>query len=330
MQRIPLLILISITLAPAAHSQSVSDIDRVRIAEAFRLSRAVGDQLWPEWNDVPFAILLVTEQHEFLVGHPRPAEEFVTLRYDSLLGDTVRTRGRVFPTNFLASFPAVGGVPTVVVGRAESTQAETSTKWVTTLQHEHFHQLQMSRPDYGSRLAALGIDGGDETGSWVLNYPFPYDSAVVQEAIVTLAHALARAISADTNGFRPALDEYLTLRSSLERMLQSDDYKYFSLQLWQEGVSMYVEYRMADLAVVQYEPSPAFRALPDFRSFGDIANQVVENIVDMLTKLDPAEMKRVVFYYLGAGEALLLDRARPEWKQTYFEEMFSLDRLWAR
>ena len=76
-------------VATAGQGPSMEEIDRVRIAEAFRASRAVGDGFWPGWNETPFSILLVTPEHEFLVRHPRPSDEFRSLGYDSLLGDTV-------------------------------------------------------------------------------------------------------------------------------------------------------------------------------------------------------------------------------------------------
>ena len=50
----------------------------------------------------------------------------------ALLRSEVYSRPRRFPTSFLATFPAVGGIPTVVAGEAESTQAKTSTPWVVT------------------------------------------------------------------------------------------------------------------------------------------------------------------------------------------------------
>ena len=153
---------------------------------------------------------------------------------------------------------------------------------------------------------------------------------MVQESIATLAKALGRAIAADTNAFKAALEEYLTLRSSVQRLLDEDDYKYMAFQLWQEGVSMYIEYRMADLAATSYEPTAAFRALPDYRPFGEIANAVLGNVLETLPELDLGEMKRVGFYYLGAGEALLLDRANPGWLQNYFPAMFSLDDFWQK
>ena len=49
-----------------------------------------------------------------------------------------------------------------------------------------------------------------------------------------------------------------------------------------------------------------------------------------LRKMSLAERKRTAFYPFGAGEARLLDRARPGWQRRYFVEKFSLDRLFAR
>lgn len=58
----------------------------------------------------------------------------------------VGARKRQFRPEFLATFPAVGVVPTIVVGRGENTAARTSTRWALTLLHEHFRQLQYSQP----------------------------------------------------------------------------------------------------------------------------------------------------------------------------------------
>ena len=47
------------------------EVDRVRLAEAFKLSEALGDELWAGWSKAPLAVLLVTPQKEFLIRHPR-------------------------------------------------------------------------------------------------------------------------------------------------------------------------------------------------------------------------------------------------------------------
>jgi hypothetical protein len=121
----------------------------------------------------------VTPDYEFLIRHPRPTDEFTFSEYDSLLRSNVYYRERVNQTNLLATFPAVGGLPTIVVGQAENTLAKRSTRWVITLLHEHFHQFQQSQPDYYPSVRELDLSRGDQSGMWMLNYSFPYDSTEI-------------------------------------------------------------------------------------------------------------------------------------------------------
>jgi hypothetical protein len=315
--------------APAASSSSavLAHVDRVRLAEAFRLADVIGDSVWSGWREAPFAVLLVTPEHEFLLRHPRPSADFARVGYDSLLGSEVLVRKRTFSPALLATFPAVGGVPTVVIGQAESTR-KSSTEWVLTVLHEHFHQLQYSRPDYYTGVAALNLARGDETGMWMLNFPFPYDSAVVQERFNALASALLEALetsSAGRGGGTRYPADFLDARERLRASLSADDYRYLSFQLWQEGVARYTEYRLARLAAERYAPSDAFRALPDFTSFADAAEALRGEILAGLSDPRLGTARRVALYPVGAAMALLLDVVAPGWKRRYFERMFSLD-----
>ena len=72
-------------------------------------------------------MLLVNEEHEFLMRHPKRSSDFVLISYDSLLRNAVYFRKRVFQPDLLVTFPAVGGVSTIVVGQAENTPAKTAT-----------------------------------------------------------------------------------------------------------------------------------------------------------------------------------------------------------
>src|SRR5947208_16112695 len=92
---------------------SLPNTDRIRIAEAFRLADALGNRVWPDWDKAPFAVLLVTPEHEFLIRHPKPSDDFTLTGEDAVLKHKVWFRQRKNPTNFLATFPAVGGVPTI-------------------------------------------------------------------------------------------------------------------------------------------------------------------------------------------------------------------------
>lgn len=123
--------------------------DRIRIAEAYRLADSVADTVWPGWGEVPFVILLVTEGHEYLLRHPYPPDDFVALGRDEISGEEILARpnsGR-FSLGFEATFPAVQGVNTVVIGTPENT-GKSSTRWVLTALHEHFHQFQYGQAWY--------------------------------------------------------------------------------------------------------------------------------------------------------------------------------------
>jgi hypothetical protein len=170
--------------------------DRVCVAEAFRLAEKIGDAIWPGWARVPFALVLVTPDTEFFIRHPAPPADAQSLGEDTLLGSAVFARPRTFPTNFQATFP-VEGVSTVVVGQPAGTRSSSSTDWVVTVLHEHFHQLQESQPGFEGRVAALGLARGDTTGMWMLNFPFPYDARPVVDAYRAAALALRDPFAAD-------------------------------------------------------------------------------------------------------------------------------------
>src|SRR5262245_32539196 len=94
------LIILLFTLGLAQETPSIPETDRTRIAEAFRLADQIGDRVWPEWSKAPFALMLVTKDHEFLIRHPQPSPDFVKLGYDDVLKSDVYYRKRTFPASF--------------------------------------------------------------------------------------------------------------------------------------------------------------------------------------------------------------------------------------
>lgn len=301
--------------------------DRVRIAEVFRLAEHLGNDVWDDWDKAPFAFLLVTPDYEYLLRHPNPSDDFLLLGYDELLKSEVRYRKRVYSPQLLATFPAVNGYSTIVIGQAEHTMAKSSTPWVAVALHEHFHQLQYARPEYYPEVDKLNLSRGDQSGMWMLNYPFPYDSTVVTTAFSKLCLQLASALKArGSASFRGEVNRYLEARREFKHLLKEDDYRYFSFQLWQEGIARYTEYRVASLASKAYVPSSEFQKLPDFTPFDTVAGNLRTGIVDILSTLNLAEYKRSAFYPFGAAEGLLLDAINPQWQKEYFREKFDLEK----
>ncbi len=312
---------------PAATLPAVPGLppdDRARIAEAFRLADAIGGEIWPGWSSVPFALLLVTPEREYLVRHSRPSADFVSAGYDDLLRSEVFTRLRTFSPGLLATFP-FDGIPTVVIGQPSVT-GKHSTAWVLTALHEHFHQLQMSQPGYYAGVEALGLARGDQTGMWMLNYPFPYAIDSVQNGFSAMAAVLDGALAARSNADRQArLAAVAEARAQLRALLPADDDRYLSFQMWQEGVARYTELQVARWAAERYVASPAFSTLPDASPFGVTADSIAEEIRRGLRGNPLSTAGRVAFYPAGAATALLLDAAAPGWRSRYLENAFSLD-----
>jgi hypothetical protein len=301
-------------------SSTLPRADAVRIAEAFRLNNELGDRIWPGLKSTPMPVLLVADSSEFLVGRASPGDEF-QFTGDSIGGFPIWSRPRQLSPTILATFP-IEGRPTVVIGSAERT-GKTSTEWVLTLLHEHFHQWQYTRPDYYGGVARLELSRGDSTGMWMLNYPFPYDSVPVAQVIQRWAAALREALERRRSS-SPTLVDVVGSRDALRALLSPADYRYLDFQLWQEGVARYIEYRAAELAAQQGKPGSAFQTLKDVQSYRAAADEARRDLLTELKKIDVRRDRRVGFYPLGAAIALLLDQTSPEWKQTYTDRPFSL------
>jgi hypothetical protein len=313
---LPLLSVIGQTAGP-------DSVDVLRIREAFRLTAAAQDSVWPDgWGAVPFPLLLVTEEREFLVAFPRTPSGFDEGHYLATLGTRISERPRQWQPDLLATFPAFGPPSVIVVGRPEATHKNSAT-WVLTIVHERFHQFQTADSAYYTAVERLDLSGGDRTGMWMLNYPFPYRSKAVVERFSGLSRKLARLLdhssASDRRAFWQAYTKFLADLSERDR-------RYLSFQVWQEGIARYVELRTAEFAARRYDPTPEFKALPDVQAFADIAPQMRAAILDALANPDLPGRERVSFYAFGAGLALLLDMDVPDWKRRYQTEKFAVER----
>jgi hypothetical protein len=198
---------------------------------------------------------------------------------------------------------------------------------VLTLLHEHFHQWQYSQPGYNDGVSRLGLARGDTTGQWMLSYPFPYDSAPVQRAMRRLATSLAQALDARPEARRRALEAVSDDRADLRSLRAAADYRYLEFQLWQEGVARFIEYAAGRAAAKSRDVSAQFRSLPDYEPYAQASDRALRDLRRELEQLDLAQRRRVAFYPNGAAWALLLDQTRPDWKQVYARQPFTLPDL---
>jgi hypothetical protein len=308
-------------LAVSAAGQQLPHDDTIRLDEFYRLASQIQDTIWPEWSKTPAPVLLVTESAEFLSHSPAPPKDFIKIAEDLYL------RPRKFDPHLLATFPAFGPPAVIVVGEPQSTEAKTSTPWLIALMHEHFHQLQDGQPGYFDALEHLGLNRGDTTGMWMLNYPFPYEKPEVARAFSGLRDRLLQALAAANHRqFRKSARTYVAERKRVFAHHSPNDHKYFSFQLWQEGMARYTQIEAAE-AAASYHPTSDYAALADYESFATYAASARSEMLSELKQVDLAKSKRLFVYSFGGAEGLLLDRLNPGWKSEYFKHPLSTDPL---
>ncbi|HMQ69182.1 MAG TPA: hypothetical protein PKC58_09360 [Ignavibacteria bacterium] len=299
--------------------------DKLRIREAVRIANDYGNLVWKNFDSAPFAILLVTKANEYLMNHPDPSGEFIPIGYDTIIGGEIFTRPVQFSNNMLATFPAVNGIPTIVVGQPEYTSRPTMD-WIITIVHEHFHQFQYSQPDYYEAVNALDLAGGDQSGMWMLNYDFPYDNVTVSGQYDKLIHAAIKTyLSEQGREFENSLKEYLAEREKFKLTLNEKDYRYFSFQVWQEGIARYTEIKIADKIKDLYKPSKELSELDDYITIESFFDKNLNKLIRIADTQTLPEDRRACFYTLGALEGLILDRANPGWQEMYLNEKFYLE-----
>ncbi len=317
---IPLFCLLLCTTCMAGPGYQIRTADKIRIKEAITISKKFGDNIWPGINAVPFAMVLVTDSIEFLINHTNPPSDFIFLNNDTDLATAIYYRKRQYPAGWLATFP-VNGINCIVAGTPENTGLS-STAWIITLLHEHFHQYQYSQPGYYTAVEKLGLSGGDQTGMWMLNYPFPYEQEKIvglyKEYVSELIKALTGIPSKEIKKNAKKLKE---CRQKWMQALSRADHKYLSFQLWQEGIARYTEYKFLEL-LVAYDPSDEVMRLEDFISFREYKEKFFRAQQEELKNLQLNKDKRVCFYGIGFAEGLLLDKLDPGWRLSYLSNRF--------
>lgn len=298
------------------------EADKIRINEAFQIFKNSGNSIWSNWDKAPFTLILVTDENEFLINISNPPDDFKNIGYDSFIGDSIYSRPRQFNKNFLATFPAVNGIPTIVVGLPENT-GKSSTDWIVTLLHEHFHQYQYSQPDYYASVDSLDLSGGDDSGMWMLNYKFPYEDKAISDQYDKLTQAAKNAyLTVNTDDFSSNVNQYLTEKLKFKSLLSKKDYDYFSFQLWQEGIARYTEIKIAEYLNSNYVSSENIKQLTDFTSPDSFYVKIIGKLIKNADSQSLTENQRVCFYTLGALEGLILDAYYPDWKELYLKEKF--------
>lgn len=301
---------IAALLGPAAFcliaAQAPDPVDAIgpHLAQIRTFSLGEGEKVWPRYGTAPFGFLLVTDKRESLLCRDSVPAGFTLAGSDDATGCKRYSRPSAgLPDNLLAAMPIFGPPAVIVMGTPQST-GRSEASWVRTILHEHFHQWQYDLPDYFSRIQALNLHGGDETGMWALNYAFPYDDPAVVAAFDEASSKLADAVAARaTPQFASALGNYLEARQALAESAGERNWRYLEFQLWQEGVARWTEIRLG-----KWYPRQDVR---------DSSAKLEQATLEALRSPKLAAGKREVVYAHGAAEAMLLQACGTDWRADY-------------
>ena len=272
------------------------------IKSAHDQAASTGSKIWPNYDEAPFGLLVTLEEREVLFCHGSIVDGFSALPPDPITNCDLQERANVFPKNLLAAMPIVEGVSTIVMGTPQSTGRD-EPSWTRTIFHEHFHQYQSTFDSYYQRLDELNLSNGDNTGMWMLNYPFPYEDESFNAALLKAAHELHEAITQSDSSFQEDVSVYLKARQELEASVSASDWKYLELQLWAEGVARWTEIEIAMRS--------------SDHKVAESGDSLKQRTISSLLALDATKSGREIAYPYGAGEAMLLDRCNPTWRQDY-------------
>ncbi|HCX20949.1 MAG: hypothetical protein CMB80_20410 [Flammeovirgaceae bacterium] len=300
----------SIYIANQAPARVVKLIDL-----ADQLKTEFANNYWSEWSQMDMPLLLVGDEREFVFNSEVKDSTFEVNNTNNA------SRASTFNKHFLATFPLLNSKPTIVVGTPENTN-KTPEAWTVTLLHEHFHQLQMNHPNYYSAQKALNLDKGDQTGMWMLNHPFPYEDEKVNLQMKKMAINLTSSGSMDPS---IVLQNHKKEKAALHEIIGDEHYKYLNMQLWQEGYARFIEIEITNDWLDHFDEikQDQFTKI----EIENLVNEQQEQIIIHLKQSSPKELKRVYFYALGAAEASLISKTNRNWKQEYFENLFTTDHL---
>ena len=268
-----------------------------------RADAAAGNALWPGYAEAPFGFLYVDPRGEVLLCDDREPAGFKSAPRNERLDCPVAVGPSSWrKPSLLAAMPVFGPPSVVVMGPPEAS-GRSAELWRLTVLHEHFHQWQSALPRYYERVAELDLANGDETGMWMLNYPFPYDSPGTGAVFKHAARLLKDAVEADEANLVSAVRAYLDTRKVLEHSVADVDWRYYEFQLWQEGVARWSEIAIGEMSI---DPATALEA-----------RMRRQQTLNALEDIDLATGRRETAYAFGAAEAMLLERIDPDWRGCY-------------
>jgi hypothetical protein len=345
--------------------ETLSDHEKIRLAETRHLIEELGDRVWPGWAQADLPAIRYNEDYAFLVGYPDPPDGWVKVpagirrggAWERVTGDTFD--GEIYYRQALPDPETTPEAFAVRVGDRWASSLQTMDWAIISLTQTIREDLPgFMRPVFPYRLfLRQAISGSEAYISLAAHETFhafqgqaaPQKFAAAERANTTQADRypwedpafqadwqreldlLAAVLGANGHEESARLArEFLEQRQARRQAagLADELIRYEQQREWLEGLARYAEleiWRQADSE--DYLPLLVTELLPDFDSYAGFEHRWNREI-DQITRMagDHGDGR---FYFSGFAQAVLLDCLLPEWKTRAFENSVWLDELLA-
>lgn len=351
------------------HSEQVdylSENQKALLAEFFQVRAALGEQVWPGWGPLDSPVVVYNEATAFLVHYPEtnPPDGWLKVPQMTARGGPWQpVSGDHFAGQpyYRQTLPAAGETPqafTVVIGEQWAGSMTTkewtaiglrqqieadlpapltavlplrlvddlllrgSDGYISLLAHESFHAFQGTAVP--ERLAAAERASAHEAD-------YPWQDADLQADWQAELDLLTAVLQSESEAETLALARQFLAQRQQRRAaagLSAAQIDYERQREWLEGLARYVELEIwRQAAESDYQPHPELADDGDFDGYSGWQTRWSQEVDQIGRMADDVGDGR--FYYTGMAQAVLLDRLRPGWKETIFDDGVFLEDLLA-
>lgn len=341
----------------------LSDESKAQLGEVIRLRQNLGSEIWPGWDETDVPIIVYNEAYAFLVGYADPPNGWVRMPQeqerggpweivpdDDFFGEPYYRQPLpnpdITPENFTVKVGAQWVATMWTLEYAEIAfyegfqdslppfltaifpyrimwnliMGETDT-YIAALEHESFHVFQGTVVP--ERLAEAEFAN-------LYEETYPWDDEASEAAWQTEVDLLQAAVRAETDEEAVRLaQEFLAQRDERRATigLSVELITFEQEREWLEGLAKYAEVTIGQVAAASptYIPIPELADNEDFHAY-TTRERYWSQQVGEIGRLSGRE-GATRFYYTGMGQAILLDRLLPNWKERVFDPNVSLEDL---
>jgi hypothetical protein len=346
----------------------LSDLEKARVSEAFRLRKAVGDSIWAGWSNARIPIIVYNESYAFLIGLSDPDPGWRTVPQNIARGkpwelvpnDSIdgrkyyrqrlvdeRTSPQAFTVRvgefWSASMTAKDWMP-IKMGNDIRDGAPSAIRALVPyrLMARIFLGLGMNTDGYvcalehesfhayQGMLSAYRLANA-ENALFQLGKKYPWTNSAFNNAWKAELDTLADALSAKQGKSMAELaGKFISLRQARRNAFHFDSamVNLERLREWEEGLAKYTELAVWKCAAADPAYKPT-QALSADKDFRGYRTYPQKWAEELITLRRQSQADEVRFYYAGMAQAFLLDRLNLEWRTKIFRGDASLEDLLA-